>query len=239
MRIPSKFRNQITLKRKWYLYILTLFAFIIASYYYRDAYFLQVGVTLLSIAIVYLVMETSNIELKEITEKQIKAFVENIQMVCSELKTVSNGINTLTKVMKEVQEAIGTSELASKEATIKAEAEKRKRKESIKPRLSIRVEVGGFQFWIFDNRHYYLSLANSGCDAIATVAQIGNFVSEAYNIGTRKQIGIDIGRINTFSGISRLNVEIEVRDVDKNLYRGNIQVSLPQSQWISIPLTEM
>jgi hypothetical protein len=190
-------------------------------------------------AIVYLVMETSNIELRETTEKQINAFVSNLQTVCSELKNVSNGIIALTSVMKEVQKAIMESTLTSKEALSKEDAEKRKRKESIKPQLSTRVDVKGFQFWIFDNRNYHLVVWNSGNDAIGTIIRIRNLEFGAFNIGTRMSIDIDIGRINSFGGISSLNAQIDVRDIDRNLYRGRVQVSLPQPQWVFVPLAEV
>lgn len=246
MRVRIKLKNlmhwlgsQITLRRKWYLYILLLFAFLICSYYYRDLYFLQVGVTLFSMAIVYLVMETSNIELRETTEKQINAFVSNLQTVCSELKNVSNGIIALTSVMKEVQKTIMESTLASKEALAREDAEKGKRKELIKPQLSTRVDVKGFQFWIFDNRNYHLVVRNSGNDAIGTIIRIRNLEFGAFNIGIRMSIDIDIGRISSFGGISSLNVQIDVRDIDRNLYRGDVQVSLPQPQWVFVPLAEM
>lgn len=246
MKSQSKFekliqlvRSQINLRRAWYFYFLSLFVFIIVSICYRDLIWFELGITLFSIFIVYLVMITSNIELRETTEKQVKAFVDNLQTVCTELKNVSSGINTLTKVMKEVQRTILESTLVSKRAVAIAETERRKRKESIKPKLSISVEIKGIQLWIFDNRHYHLFVWNSGSDAIGTVVRIGNKISEAHNIGTRKQIDIDIGHIKGFKGISVSDVLIEVRDVDRNPYQGNVQVSLPQPQWIPVPLTEM
>jgi len=182
---------------------------------------------------------SSSIELQRATQTQVKAFVDNLQTVCTELKNVSSGISTLTKVMKEVQRTILESTLASKDAIAQAETERRKRKESIKPKLSILVKIKGFQLWIFDNRRYHLFVWNSGSDAIGTVVRIRNFVSEAYNIGTRKQIPIGIGLVKDFKGISVLNVSIEVRDVDRNPCQGNVQVSLPQPQWVSVPLTEV
>lgn len=241
-------RSQITLRRAWYFYFLGLVIFIVVSVFYKDAYWFQFGITLFSIVIVYLVMVTSNVELRETTEKQVKAFVENLQTVCTELKNVSNGINTLTSAMKEVQRTILESSLISQKAVAKAEEEKRKRKESIKPSLSIKIEQRGFQVWVLlDTRRYFLSLWNSGSDAIGAVVSIGNFVSEALNIGTRKMVEIDIGHVNDFTTLSPLDilaggkriVTIEVRDVDRNLYRGSVQVSLPQLQWVSIPLEEV
>jgi hypothetical protein len=184
-------------------------------------------------------MITSNIELRETTEKQVKAFVDNLQTMCAELKSVSEGIITLTNVMKEVQRTILESTLASKTAIAAAETEKRKRKESIKPQLSTMVVLSGFQWWIFDNRRYHLLLYNSGSDAIGTMVIIGNLQYGAYDIGIGTHRDIDIGHINDFRGIATLSILIKVRDVDRNLYQGNIQVSLPQPQCISVPLTEM
>jgi hypothetical protein len=193
-------------------------------------------------------MVQSNVELRETTEKQVKAFVENLQTVCTELKNVSIGINTLTSAMKEVQRTIIESSLISQKAMGKIEEEKRKRKESIKPQLSIKIEQRGFQVWVLlDTRHYVLSLWNSGSDVIGAIVSVGNFVSEALDIGTRKMKEVDIGHVNNFATLSPLDilaggnriVTIEVRDVDRNLYRGNVQVLLPQPEWISVPLSEV
>jgi Ca2+/Na+ antiporter len=230
-------QSRITLRRQGYLYVIFLAVFIIASIYFREQFLFQVGVTLFSIAVVYLVMKESNIELRETTEKQIKAFVENIQAVCSELKNVSSRVDTLSDVMKDVQRAILKSTLVSEDAIAKEEAERRKRKESIKPQLSVKVELRGFHF-IVDLRRYHLIIWNSGSDAIGTIVQIRNLEYGVFNIGTREKIDIDIGHMNEFKGISRLNVQIKVRDVDMNLYQGNVQVSLPQARLISVPLTE-
>ena len=217
-----------------------LLVFVVVSCYYRDSYWFELGVTLFSIALVYLVMVTSNIELKETTEKQVKAFVENLQKVNTQLENVSNGISTLTSVMKDVQEAIEKSTLTSELALAKREEEKRKRKESIKPQLLLKIEVKGFPgiFGFLDMRHYFLTIWNSGSDAIGTIVQIGNKISQAYDIRTRTQQDIDFGHISEFRGVSAVNVQIEVRDVDRNLYSGNIQTPIPQPQWISVPLTE-
>lgn len=245
MKIQSKFeeliqriRSQITLKRGWYFYFLSLFIFIMVSIFYRDSYWFELGITLFSIAIVYLVMVTSNIEVRETTQKQVKAFVDGLQTVYTELKNVSNSISTLTNGMIEVQRAILESTLASKTAIAKAEEERRKRKESIKPQLMAKVEIRGLHFWFIDNRHYHLLMWNSGSDAKGTIVQVRNLEYGAFNIGTHEQIDIDIGHINEFKGTSKSSVLIEVRDVDRNLYQGNIQVSLPQPQWTSVPLIE-
>ena len=233
-------RSQVTLRRAWYLYFLSFSIFIIASIYWRDSYWFQLGVTLFSIAIVYLGMIESSKELRETTEKQVKAFVDNLKTVCTELKDVSGGISALANVMKEVREAILTSTLASQTAIVKAEAEKRKRNESIKPLLSTRVVQGGFQWWFIDTRHYHLLLDNSGSDAIQTMVIIGNWSHGPYNIGLgTPPIDIDIGHINDFRGTATLNILIRARDVDRNPYQSYVEVSLPQPQQIPVPLTEM
>ena len=231
-------QSHITLSRQWSLYVLFLAIFIIVSICFREQFLFQVGVTLFSIAIVYLVMKQSNIELKETTGKQIKAFVDNLQVVCSELKNVSSRIDTLSNVMKDVQKTILKSTLVSETAMAKEEAKKRRRKESIKPQLRVKVEPTGKQLWIFGRRYYQLTVWNIGYNAIGTILTIGNQVYRAHDNESYKQIPIDIGHVNDFKGVSKLNILIEVGDVDKNLYRANIQVSLPQPQWISVPLTE-
>jgi len=178
-------KTRITLKKQWCLYVIFFAIFIIAAICFREEFLFQVGVTLFSIAIVYLVMKQSNIELKETTERQINAFVTNLQMVCSELRNVCEKIETLSIIIKDVQEIIRESSLVSKEAIAKVEREKRERKESIKPQLSIRLELKGFNF-IIDLRHYHLIVTNSGSDAIGTVAKIWDWQSDSYDIRTYK-----------------------------------------------------
>lgn len=248
MKSQSKFemlihwiRSQITLRRAWYLYTISLILFVILSIIYPDTFRLTLGISVLTIVMMYLIMMESSIELQRATRTQVNAFVEQLQTLGNELKNVSHGIRTLTDVMKEVRQTILESSLASQRAIAKAEEEKRKRKESIKPRLLIKkVEIKGFQLWIFyDNRHYDIIVENVGYDAIGTRLIIGNWVYGPYDIGSLKQIPINIGHINDFKGISKLNVRIEVRDVERNVYQGNVEVSLPQSQSISVPLIEI
>jgi hypothetical protein len=184
-------------------------------------------------------MVESSKELGETTEKQVKAFVNNLQTVCTELKDVSSGISTLVNVMKEVREAILTSTLASQTAIAKAETEKRKRRESVKPLLSTTVVQSGFQWWFIDTRHYHLLLHNSGSDATATMVIIGNSSHGAYNIGTNAHVDIDLGHVNDFRGKATLDILISVRDVDRNPYQSYVQVSLLQPQQISVQLAEM
>lgn len=232
-------KTNVTLKRQWYLYVLFLAIFIVAAICFREEFLFQVGVTLFSIAIVYLVMKQSNIELKETTENQINAFVINLQMVCSELRTVGGTIEALSVIMKGVQEIIRESSLVSKEAIVKVEREKRERKESIKPQLSIRLELKGFNF-IIDLRGYHLIVTNSGSDAIGTVAKIGDWQSDSYDIRTYKSIDIDIGHIKRVRGIFLLNITIETRDVERNRYEGCVRASLSQlGQTFSVILTEI
>lgn len=232
-------RNKITLERAWYLFTISLILFVILSVVYPDTFRLTLGISVLTIVMMYLIMMSSSIELQRATQTQVKAFVDNLQTVCTELKNVSSGISTLTKVMKEVQRTILESTLASKTAIAKAEAERKKRKESIKPQLSIRVVIKGRKLWIFDSRHYHLIVRNYGSDAIQTIFGVGKWEYGPHDIKINIPIDIDIGHINDFRGSSTLRVLIKVRDVDRNLYQGNVNVSLPQLQWGSVPLTEL
>lgn len=167
-------RRHITLKRVWYSYFLSLVIFVILSVLYRnlDAYIFQIG-TVFSIFIVYLVMIQSNFELRETTEKQVKAFVENLQTVCAELKKVSSGVNNLANVMKDVQRTMLESALVSKTAQERAESEKKKRKATIEPQLHIGVGAHGSQFWFYDSRGYDLFVTNSG---------VGNAVNTFFTV---------------------------------------------------------
>lgn len=232
-------KSQTTLERAWYLWGISLISFVILCVVYPDTFQLTLGISVLTIMMMYLIMMSGNVELQRATETQVKAFVEQLQTLGNELKSVSQGIRTLTQVMTDVKTTLLESTLASKTTIARAEMEKRKRKESIKPQLSVMVEIKGFQLWIFDNRRYHLLLFNSGSDAIGTIVGTRNVEYGAYNIRTRKRIDIDVGHINNFQGISTLNVSLTVRDVDRNPYQAQFQVSLPQPQWAPIPLTEV
>jgi hypothetical protein len=234
----SWIKRRITLGRIWFLYAIALIIFVILSAYYQDTFRLTLGISVLTIVIMYLIMVSSNTELRKATEAQVKTLVNQLQTLGNEMKNVSIGIKALTDVMIDVKNALLESARVSKTAIEKAEAEKRKRKESIKPQLSVRVEAKGFQFWIIDNRHYHVILGNSGSEAIGTIVAIRGLEYGPYNIATRTQIDVDIGPLNTFTGITSLNVLLVVRDVDRNPYQANIQVSLPQLGWLPIPLTE-
>lgn len=227
-------KNKMTLERAWYLFVISLILFVIFSIIYPDTFRLTLGISVLTIAMMYLIMVSSNIELQTATQTQVKVFVEQLQTLGNELKNVSQGIRTLTQVMIDVKTTLLESTLVSKTAIAKAEIERRKRKESIKPQLSVMVEIRGI-FW----RHYHVLLSNSGSDAIGTIIRIGNQSYGTYNIGVGEHIDIDIGHINNFQGIPSLSVFLETRDVDRNPYQGQFQVSLPQPQWASIPLVEI
>lgn len=239
INLRKRIQTNVTLKRQGHAYVFFLIVFIIASVCFREEFLFHVGVTLFSIAIVYLVMKQSNIELKETTEKQINAFVTNLQMVCTELRNVSDKIVTLSVIMKDVQEILGETWSVSKEATAKREIEKRERKETIKPQLFIRLELRGFNF-IIDLRHYHLIVSNSGSDALGTVVRIGDWQWGGYNIEPYRPRDIDIGYINSYRGVSLLDISIETRDIDRNHYQGYIRVSLVAQlgQNIPIPLVE-
>jgi len=232
-------KTKLTLKNQWHLYVSFLAIFITAAVCFREEFLFQVGVTLFSIAIVYLVMKQSNIELKETTEKQINAFVTNLQMVCSELRNVCERVDALSVIMKDVQKTLEKSSAVSKEAIAKAELEKRGRKESIKPQLSIRLELKGFNF-IIDLRHYHLVVNNLGSDAVRTIVKMWDWQSECYDITTRKHVDIDIGPINSYRNITLLDVSIETRDIDRNPYNGYVRIQLSQlGQTFPVTLTEI
>jgi hypothetical protein len=246
MKSQSKFeklihwiRSQITLRRAWYSYTICLILFVILSIIYPDTFRLSLGISVLTIVMMYLIMVESSIELQRATQTQVKAFVEQLQTLRNELKSVSRGIRILTDVMEEVRQTILESTLVRKRAIAKAEEEKRRRKESIKPQLLIKIEAGGFHWWVIDFRHYHIGLWNCGSDALRTMLTIGNLWYGPHDIKINTQIDIDIGHIDSFRGRSTLRVLIEVRDVDRNPYKADIEVQLPQPRWSAIiPLIE-
>jgi hypothetical protein len=231
-------KHRITLARIWLLYAIALIVFVILSLVYPDTFRLTLGISILTIVMMYLIMVSSNIELRKATETQIKTLVSQLQTLESELKNVSEGIKALTNVMLDVRTTLLESTMVSKTAIARAEEEKRRRKESIKPRLSVMVEQTGRDWLVTDTRHYHVILWNSGCDAIGTIILIRGLEYGPYDIATRGHADIDIGHINTFIGITSLSVSLLVRDVDRNPYQSDFQVSLPQSNWSLILLNE-
>jgi hypothetical protein len=235
-------RFHVTLKRVWYGYFLSLIIVVVVSILYRnlDPYIFQIG-TVFSIIVVYLVMIQSNSELRETTEKQVKAFVESLQTVCAELKELSSRVDNLADVMKGVQKTILESTLVSNAIQERVENERKKRKAMIKPQLEIGAEVHGLQVLIFDNRGYHLTVSNSGIgDALNTFLVVKGVRYGPFDIVANKpSMTIDIGPLKKFKEISFISIYIQLRDIDGNFYAGFIRVSLPQPQSIPVPLSEV
>ncbi|HUW47443.1 MAG TPA: hypothetical protein VMW36_01700 [Patescibacteria group bacterium] len=241
-KLAKWIRRHVTLRRLWYVYFLSLVVFVVLSILSRnlDAYIFQIG-TVFSIFIVYLVMIQSNFELRETTEKQVKAFVENLQTVCAELKRVSSGIDSLTNVMKDVQRAMLESTLVTKAVQERIESERQKRKVMMKPQLNISVTEHGFQFLVFDTKGYDLYVTNSGLgNAMSTFFSINAWRRGPFDIiANGPPITIDMGPLKDFKDVSFVDVQIQLSDIDGNFYRGHVRMSLPQPQPVLVHLIEL
>jgi len=242
-RIALWIKSKITLERAGYLFAISLVIFIVLSMIFPDSFRLTLGISVLTITMMYLIMISSNIELQRATQTQVKAFVEQLQEVGKELKKVGSELSSLINVMREVQISVAESLSVTKRALEIEEAERKRHKELIKPQIHLRTELRGVHWWFIDNRHLWLIVANSGNDAEdgwLTTRREG-FAGETfgpYEIKCHKSVELNLGHVNNFIGLQNVEVQIKVRDVERNPYSGTIQLSLNQTQLIPLQLSE-
>jgi len=233
-------RSQITLRRAWYLYTISLILFVILSIVYPDTFRLTLGISVLTILMMYLIMVSGNIELQRATQTQVKAFVEQLQAVGTELKNVGSELSGLINVMRAVQRSVAESLSVSKTALELEEAERKRHRELIKPRLHLKVKVRGVNIlWgLIDTRNYRLIVTNTGGDGIDTWVYVNEKRYGPYEIKANRQIDVGFGHVNDYEALQAVGVRIDIRDVDRNPYSLTTQIGLNQTEWIAIPLSE-
>lgn len=243
-RIASWIKSKITSERAWYLFAVGLVLFIVLSIAFPDSFRLTLGISVLTITMMYLIMISSNIELQRATQTQVKAFVEQLQVVANELKNVGSELSGLINVMRQVERSVTESLSVSKTALAIEESERKKHKELIKPQIYLRIAMSGFEIlWgRIDIRHYHLIVANGGGDATDCWVSAGRYglLKEygSHEIGSHKQIDVDIGHFNEYRGQQIIEVQVRLRDIERNPYHNTSQLNLNQVEWISLPLYE-
>jgi len=237
-------KRKVTLERAWYLYAISLVLFVIFSIVYPDPFRVTLGISVLTIAMMYLIMVSGNIELQRATQTQVKAFIEQLQAVGTELQNVGSELSGLINVMREVQRSVAESLSVSKTALELEEAERKRHKELIKPRLHLRVEMQGIHvLWgLIDTRNYHLIVANTGGDGIDTWVHVGHQgVMKRYGpyqIKANEQIDVGFGHVNEYKGLQAVDVQINIRDMDRNPYLLATLIQLSQTEWVSVSLSE-
>lgn len=233
-------RSRITLRRAWYLFGISLVLFVIFCSLYPDQFRVTLGISVLTITMMYLIMVTSSIELQRLTQTQVKAFVEELQAVGTELKDVGLELSGFINVMREIQRVVVESLSVSKTALELGEAERKRRKELIKPQLHLRVEMRGVNIlWgLIDNRNYHLIVANTGGDGIDAWVYVNQKRYGPYEIKANDRIDVGFGPVNNYKGLQAVDVRISIRDVGRNPYSLKTQIGFNQTEWVFIPLTE-
>lgn len=110
----------------------------------------------------------------------------------------------------------------------------------IQPRLHLRIEVQGINIlWgLIDNRNYHLIVANTGGDGIDTWVYVNQKQYGPYEIKANEQIDVGFGHINNYKGRQAVDVEINIRDVDRTPYSLTTRIGFNQTKWIAVPLSE-
>jgi len=243
-RIASWIKSKITLERAWYLFAVSLVIFIVLSITFPDSFRLTLGISVLTITMMYLIMISSNIELQRATQTQVKAFVEQLQAVANELENVVYELSSLINVMREVQMSVTESLSVSKTALAIEEAERKRHKELIKPQIYLKIVISGSEtLWgRIDTRYYHILIANGGGGAIDCWVYAGRHgLLKGYGpheIISHKQIDVNIGHFNELKDQQAVEVQINIRDIERNPYHNTSQLSLNQVEWISLPLYE-
>ncbi len=228
------------LRRAWLLYVSALTIFVIVSVYYPNGLLLQLGTTSLTIIAMYLIMITSNIELRKSTERQVQSFVEQLQTVGMELKNVSNGLERTIEVLKKVETTLAqltgkTSELVAIEQREIAE-----RIELLKPKISIVAQRRRMLlFW----EDYFLIVRNNGGDAKdlqVSYLRKGEWYPTVppKQLKRNEQFEINCGNVNEYKTASYISTTVITYDNEGRLYEGTANVGIGSPQTVFVVLTE-
>lgn len=232
-------KKWMTLKRGWILYLIALAAFIISNIFIHSSLFTSLGINVMTILSLFLIMITSNQELRKSTEKEAKAFVDSLKEVTSELKKVSEATVRSTEAISRVES--GITSVASKTTEL-VDIEQTKGNERInllKPRIFVSVFIDNWG-WFAIFKHYYISVSNIGGDAKNVTLYFprsGQNMQSLVNTLTRGvPWNIDYGDIAIFKITNPLNIQITLYDMDGRNYYGDGMVNIGKGQLTEIDL---
>ncbi len=226
-----------SIKRAWYLFILTLITFAGISYVFSTTLVLTLGTTTLTIVALYLIMVTANAELRRATEQEVKAFVEKLEGVTGELKNVTQATLKAAEGLSRVEAIIARMAGKTEELVSIQERELAEHVELLRPRILINVESRqALLFW----RNYFLTVWNIGGDArdLQVSYQRGGqwVVMNQLELTRNRRVEYDCGNTGSYKDISSLPVHARAYDVEGRLYEGSSLAGFDISQSTEIPM---
>ena len=133
--------------------MIVLAAFIISNVFVRNSLFTSLGINAMVILALFLIMMTSNKEIRAGLEMEAKAFEDNLKSVTSELKKVSEATLKSVEALSRVERGIlkvadETDQLKKAQEGMESE-----RVLLLKPKILLSLFSGDYySFW----KHYYL-----------------------------------------------------------------------------------
>jgi len=231
------FKNWMNLRKAWIIYFFVLFIYIGIAYFIQNSLFISLGVTTMTILILYLIMLTSNKEIRSAIEKEADSFVENLKSVTLELKNVgeetAKSIDVLSKIERHMANMAGkTEELFEYE-----QQRDREKIERVKPRLILTMKRS--PFWVFWT-HYNLVVINRG--GVAKNIQISYLVNNKWFLKLQpllqrdQEITIDCGDISIYKSSTSFQIWISTYDEENRHYEAQKSIDVNIEEQIEVSL---
>ena len=229
-----------TLKRAWIIYAVALGTFVVSSLLVKNNLFTSLGTTTTTILALFLIMMTSNKEIRAGLEREAKAFEDNLKSVTSELKKVSEAtlksVEALSRVEQGIQKvADETDQLKKAEEGIESE-----RVSLLKPKIILSLFSGDYySFW----KHYYLSVSNLGGDArdlqLSYVLGKNTQIFKNQLLQRNRQLKFDCGDISFFRSGSVVHIELSANDSEGRKYFGIVNIVAGDTNWSEIMMAQV
>lgn len=236
----TSLQRRMTLKRAWILYVIVLAAFIISNVFVRNSLFTSLGINAMVILALFLIMMTSNKEIRAGLEMEAKAFEDNLKSVTSELKKVSEATLKSVEALSRVERGIlkvadETDQLKKAQEGMESE-----RVLLLKPKILLSLFSGDYySFW----KHYYLSVSNLGGDAkdlqLSFILGKNKQIFENQLLQRNRQLKFDCGDISVFRSGSVVQIELSTNDSEGRKYLGRVNIAAGDTNWSEIIMAQV
>ncbi len=239
-KTSSRLISWFTLKRAWLIYAIALVAYVASVLLSHNALLISLGTTTMTIFVLFLIMMQSNKEVRLGLEKEAKTFEENLKLVTSELKKVSEATLKSVEALSRVEQGVlkvadETDQLKKAEEGVESE-----RVLLLKPKILLSLFSGDYySFW----KHYYLSVSNLGGDArdlqLSYVLGKNTQIFKAQLLQRNRQSKFDCGDISVFRSGSVVHIELSTNDSEGRTYLGIVNIVAGDTNWSEIILSQV
>jgi hypothetical protein len=239
-KTSSRLISWFTLKRAWLIYAIALVAYVASVLLSHNALLISLGTTTMTIFVLFLIMMQSNKEVRLGLEKEAKTFEENLKLVTSELKKVSEATLKSVEALSRVEQGVlkvadETDQLKKAEEGVESE-----RVLLLKPKILLSLFSGDYySFW----KHYYLSVSNLGGDArdlqLSYVLGKNTQIFKDQLLQRKRQSKFDCGDISVFRSGSVVHIELSTNDSEGRTYLGIVNIVAGDTNWSEIILSQV